>query len=185
MSAPLAISPAKVRYWHFCVLSLAEEPVTADFEGVRRLAAVKPGFELRSLPGAPDPGDKAVTRQRQMKELVARFTATILNTNPDTKKVEPQEMRLLATPIHRYADEANGLQDGTMFDLTTNGTNPDMLVIIESRAGANSTHEWKYGVVKMTAAGVHVKLDGHEVWMSPGHGPRETWDSFAKFPRDE
>jgi hypothetical protein len=180
-----AVTPDKVPIWHFCVASLADGLVTADFEEVRRFAAAKPGFELRSIPGAPEPADKPAARQRQMKELVARFAATITNTNPDSKKLEPQEMRLLASPIHRYADEARGLVDGMIFGLTTNGTNPDMLVVIESQATANAPAAWKFGIVKMTIAEVHVRLDQGEVWMSPRNGPRETWDSFAKMSREE
>ena len=175
-----AISQARVPYWHFCVVSLADEPVTAD-----RLAATKAGLELHIIPESPEAADTPAIRQRQMKNLIGRFEATIFNTNPDTKKPEPQEMRLLVTPIHRYTDEANGLLDGMIFGLTTNGTNPDMAVVIESRGKKDSPFEWKYGIVKMTIAEVHVRLDRNEVWMSPRNGPRETWDSFTKMPREE
>ena len=180
-----AVSPDRVPYWHFCVVSLDDELVTADFNGARRLTATKPGLELRSIRGAPDAADRPAARQRQMKDLMARFTATIFNTNPDTKRPEPQEMRLLATPIHRYAEEATGLRDGIICGLTTNGTNPDMLIVIELRGDKDSSAEWKYGVVKMTIAEVHVRLDRDELWMSPRNGPRETWDSFTKMPREE
>jgi len=180
-----AITPANEPYWHFCVVSLDDELVTADFEGARRLATTKPGFELRKIPGAPEGAARPAARQRQMKDLAARFTATIYNTNPDTKRPEPQEMRLLATPIHRYADEAAGLWDGMIFGLTTNGTNPDMLFVIELRGDKLSSAKWKYGIVKMTIAEVHVRLDRDEAWMSPRNSPRETWESFVRKPREE
>jgi hypothetical protein len=180
-----AITAANERYWHFCVVSLDDDLVTADFEGTRRLTTTKPGLELRKIHGAPEGAQKPAARQRQMKDLAARFTATIYNTNPDTKRPEPQEMRLLATPIHRYADEAAGLWDGTIVGLTTNGTNPDMLLVIELRGDKLSSAEWKFGIVKMTIAEVHVRLDKDEAWMSPRNSPRETWDSFTKMPREE
>jgi len=175
----------KIPYWHFCVVSLADELVTADFDGARRLAATKPGIELRRIPDAPLPADKPTGRQRQMKELAARFGATIFNTNPVSRKIEPQEMRLLATPVHRYAEESSGLLDGMIFGLTTNGTNPDMLIVVELHATTARAAEWKYGIVKMTIAEVRVRLDTGEVWSSPRNGPRETWDSFTKMPREE
>jgi len=180
-----AITPANEPYWHFCVVSLADELVTADFEGERRLTTTRSGFELLKIPDVPEGAERPAARQRQMKELAARFTATIYNTNPDTKRPEPQEMRLLATPIHRYADEAAGLQDGMIFGLTTNGTNPDMLIVIELRGDKLSSAEWKYGIVKMTIAEVRVRLDKDEAWMSPRNSPRETWESFVKKPREE
>ena len=120
-----------------------------------------------------------------MKDLAARFSATIFNTNPDTKRPEPQEMRLLATLIHRYAEETTGLWDGMIFGLTTNGTNPDMLIVLESRGDKLASAEWKFGIVKMTIAEVHVRLDRDEVWQSPRNSPRDTWDSFTKMPREE
>ena len=94
-------------------------------------------------------------------------------------------MRLLATPLHRYAEEAAGLWDGMIFGLTTNGTNPDMLFVIELRGDKLSSAEWKYGIVKMTIAEVHVRLDKDEAWMSPRNSPRETWESFTRKPREE
>ncbi|MBS0204771.1 MAG: hypothetical protein JSS49_17840 [Planctomycetes bacterium] len=180
-----AITPARVPYWHFCVTSLADQLVSADFEGSRRMKSTKPGVSFHTIPRAPATADKPLPRQRQMKELVARFAATIVNTHPDTKKPDPQEMRLLVTPIHRYAEESKGLQDGTIFGLTTNGTNPDMLIVIESQGATLAKAEWKYAIVKMTIAEVHVRLDGTEVWQSPRNGPRETWDSFTKMPRTD
>jgi hypothetical protein len=44
-----------------------------------------------------------------------------------------EEMRVLGTPIHRYGDAESALQDGMIFGLTTNGTNPDMFILIELR----------------------------------------------------
>ena len=158
-----AVTRDRVPYWHFCVVSLDDGLVAADFEGARRLTTTKPGFELRILRDAPEASDRPAVRQRQMKDLFARFTATIFNTNPDTKRPEPQEMRLLATPIHRYAEERTGLWDGMICGLTTNGTNPDMLIAIELRGPQKSSAEWKYGIVKMTIAEVHVRLDRDEV----------------------
>lgn len=180
-----AVTPAQMPYWHFCVTSLADKIVSADFEGATKFISKRAGVELQKIPSGPEPGDKNLVRQRQMKELVGRFAATIYNTNPDTRKQEPQEMRLLVTAIHRYSDEANGLQDGTIFGLTTNGTNPDMLIVIELHRTKGAAWEWKYAIVKMTIAEVHVRLDDVEVWKSIRNAPRDTWESFTKMPREE
>lgn len=179
----LAIDETKTPFWQFCIASLADEPITADFAKVRRLNAAKPGFDLRPVPKAPQPADKPASRARQMKEIVTRFAATIDAKHLDKDELVKQEMRLLPSPIHRYADELNSLQDGMIFGLTTNGTNPDMLLVIELRGTELAASVWKYGVVKMTDADVHVRLDSKEVWVSLLTEPRETWEVFEEIRR--
>ena len=119
--------------------------------------------------------DKPAARLRQMKEQIARFTVTI---HVDGKEKLKQEMRLLPSPIHRYADENAGLRDGVIFGLTTNGTNPDMLIVIELRTDTKRLPVWQYDVVKMTDSEVHVRLDDAEAWSSPVAAPLDTWFYF-------
>jgi len=119
-----------------------------------------------------------------MKDMVGRFAATIHARHEDTKELIPQEMRRLPSPIHRYADEGAGIVDGIIFALTTNGTNPDILIVIELRSANGSPPEWMYGIVNMTAADVHLRFDDTEVWVSLTTDPRETWN-FLRTARDE
>src|SRR4030095_3504486 len=130
--------------------------------------AAKPGVMMRPIEKAPVPDDKPAGRLRQMKDLVFRFTATILVDGDEALK---QEMRRLPSPIHRYADEGEGLRDGVLFGLTTNGTNPDMLIVIELRGDPPHRAQWSYGIVKMTYAEVRLRLDNDEVWSSPVSAP--------------
>jgi hypothetical protein len=109
-----------------------------------------------------------------MKELFARFSATVLVDGNESLR---QEMRRLSTPIYRYDDERAGLKDGVIFGLTTNGTNPDILIVIELRR-AQSDFVWKYGIVKMTYSDVRLRLDDSEVWSSPISAPKDTWTYF-------
>jgi hypothetical protein len=166
--------------WSFCMTSLAESPIEMGFRGRSILRPEKPGVELRPLKGGPVPGDKPAERLRQMREIVARFKATIHVPSLETA----EEMRVLATPIHRYGDADSVLQDGVLFGLTTNGTNPDMFILIELRGDKKSRREWHYGIAKMTADEVHVRLDDSEVWSSPHAAPLETMFYFDT-ARDE
>jgi hypothetical protein len=173
----------KVPYWQYCVASLADRPLRIDFADQRKLSTPRAGLTLRAFPDAPQPAERPASRQRQMKDLAARFNATIHSRHLDTKELVKQEMRLLPSPIHRYADEKNGLRDGMIFGLTTNGTNPDMLIVIELR-GAQPRLEWQYGIVKMTYSEVHIRLDKSEVYQSPVSEPLETWTYFQT-PRED
>lgn len=161
--------------WQYCVVSLAEHPLEVKFMGQRKLVVKKAGVELHALEKAAAPADQPKVRLRQMKQIAARFAGTIL---VDGKAKMKQEMRRLPTPICRYDDEAGGLRDGAIFALTTNGTNPDMLIVIESRRDRKAAPKWHYGIVKVTHAGVHIRLDDNEIYSSPYTAPKETWTHF-------
>jgi len=71
-----------------------------------------------------------------------------------------------------------------IFGLTTNGTNPDMLIAVELRGDEDDNAGWKYGAVKMTYSEVHIRLGKSEVYSSPVSEPLETWTYFQT-PREE
>jgi hypothetical protein len=176
----MALSEIKLPYWQYCVASLADTPLDVDFANERKLTAARPGLALRDFPDAPPPAAGAAARQRQMKDLAARFGATIHALQLGTKELLKQEMRLLPSPIHRYSDDQAGLIDGMLFGLTTNGTNPDVLIVIESRREKDADAAWHFGFVKMTYAEVHLRIDREEVWSSSTSEPLETWTYFQQ-----
>jgi hypothetical protein len=162
-------------FWQYCVVSLAEHPIAVKFPGQPKLVVNKAGVELHALEKGPVPADQPAMRLRQMKQIAARFAGTIHVDGNDKLK---QEMRRLPTPICRYDDEAGGLRDGVIFGLTTNGTNPDMLILIELRGEREAAPKWHYGIVKVTYAEVHIRLDDTEILSSPVTAPKETWTYF-------
>jgi hypothetical protein len=166
--------------WQFCLASLAETPIEVRFGSRGVLGPKKPGVELRPVKGGPIPSDKPAERLRQMREIIARFKATIHVPDLETR----EEMRVLSSPIHRYGQVDSALQDGVIFGLATSGTNPSMLILIELRGNKESGPEWYYGIVKMTSDEVHLRLDDSEIWSSPHAAPLETLCYFD-IARDE
>jgi hypothetical protein len=161
-------------FWQYCLASIADGPLKVDF-GVRRFATDKPGIEFKPVPGAIAPQDTPAARLRQMKELFARFSATIHSKHVAAEELVKQEMRALASPIHRYGDA--DVDDGVIFGLTTNGTNPDLLLLVELRSVGGLPKTWHYGIVRMTDGELHVRFDDNEVWSSPYQAPKITWTS--------
>jgi hypothetical protein len=163
--------------WLYCCGSLATGLVEAEFPDGHRWSARKPGIELREFAGAPPAGDGTAARLRQMKEIGGRFSATIVNATSGNS----QEMRLLPRPIYRYENGTSELPDGTVFGLTTNGTNPDAILVVELHRPAEAAPKWKFGVAGMTQEQLSVKFDGKEVWSkphSPASGKFDTWMFF-------
>lgn len=105
------------------------------------------------------PEAKEVARLRQLKDLSRRFTAHEF-WDPDNSRFE---LRLLVKPVHRYSDPAGKIQDGAVFAFA-NGTNPEVLVLIEAVGDDLKNARWQYSLARLGSAELHVALDGQEVW---------------------
>jgi hypothetical protein len=65
-----------------------------------------------------------------------------------------------------------------VFGLTSNGTNPDVLLVVEALGKPESNARWRYGVVAMTGDAVEVVLKDKTVWTKPytdGPGDHRSW----------
>jgi len=127
------------------------------------VAAVwKPGsIQIDPVPfaGAEAPVGREQRRLSQLKDLARRFTAHEF-WDPDNSRFE---MRLLAQPVHRYADAEAGVHDGAVFILA-HGTNPEVVVLIEALGKTLEASRWHYSLARLGSAELHVELDGKEVW---------------------
>jgi hypothetical protein len=174
--------PAKK--WLYCFGSLAPELIEAEWSWGHSWSAKKPGIELALIDSAPAPAEGRPARLRQMKEISNRFAATVTDTTANTR----QEMRLLPRPLYRYEKPVGELLDGAVFGLTTNGTNPDAVLVVELLAREGAAAEWKFGVAGMTAGGLWVTFDEKVVWSKPFSGGRaasfDTWAWFWEKTQD-
>jgi hypothetical protein len=169
--------------WLYCLASTSTGLVEAKWPEGRRFQAKKQGIEWTALKG-PVPQAKAAGRLRQMKELFQRFTVTTLTGALKT----PDELRPLARPLYEYSSPRHGIVQGILCGFAANGTNPDVLIILEAVGEADDKKpppSWRYGVVRMTATGVSVKLDNAEVFTRPNAptpGDQDNWTWFWDGP---
>jgi hypothetical protein len=172
-------NPQPEYLWLYCFGSLASELIDVEWQDLsRRWSAKKPGIELQSIADAPVPAEGQAARLRQIKEIAGRFQA-VITTDPtiDAK----QEMRLLPHPLYRYEKPAGDILDGAAFGMTTNGTNPDAILIVELHRQEGRPPAWKFAVAGMTSGGLSVKLGDREVWSRPSvpnTGSYDTWLFF-------
>lgn len=143
--------------WVHALTLTSPELIQLDAPTGQRWTPKKSHFVLKDVPDSPEVGVQPVIRLRQMKEISRRFEAHQF-WDPDNSRFE---MRLLVQPVHRYHDEASKLIDGAVFVLA-HGTNPEVLLQIEAHAGEPS--RWRYSLVRLGSAEMHVLLDGKEVW---------------------
>jgi hypothetical protein len=113
-------------------------------------------LEFKPVTGAPNPGETAAQRMRQMRAIINRFTGEEVSDN------ERCELRLMPQPIDRYVPSSAERADGAIF-IAAFGTNPEALLFIESDGQA-----WNYAVGRVTGAQtVSLSIDGAKAWEGP------------------
>jgi hypothetical protein len=168
--------------WGYCFTSVSEDQVAIHWNETRDYHTTQAGTEFKPLEGAPEVFAKESQRKRQARDLAKGFAARVVI---DPKNNTTQEMRLLTTPIYEYTDEKTKEYSGSVFALSTNGTNPDLLVLLEPREGGGKL-QWQIAPARMTSGGVTLNYRDKKVWDCPFVSPREapfaTW-TFFQVPR--
>jgi hypothetical protein len=174
--------PSGGSYWSIELISLARGPLVAAAGGQDlHWAPPSSGLEMKPVPGAPRPAPTEAARSRQVREIATRFTAHQVNLRPVERRYD---LRLLPRPIYRYADPDAGLLDGALFTFA-NGTNPEILLLVEATGQDLSESAWSYGLARISRAAPTVLLDGSEVWTQPYAARPGSADPYytARIPR--
>jgi hypothetical protein len=157
LAVELYTNPPKGPRWLVEIASLSEERIAAHATDLE-WTATKAGLDWIPLKHAEAPADKALRRLAQMRAICRTFTAH------ETAVVEGRiELRQLSSPLFRYADETAGIVDGAIFAFA-NGTNPEVLVVLEAYAAKGDKPGWRCACAQMTGGAVAVERDGKEVW---------------------
>jgi hypothetical protein len=156
------------RQWTICFASLSEGLLDVGWEESRRRYSTRtPGVTFKPVPRAESPAATSRARIAQLKALKNRFTGR-LNVNDDGSG--GAETRTIAKPIFEYVDPESKLPLGAIFGMTSTGTNPDLLLLVEVRSDGEGQERWDYAHARMTSSSVRVRLDDTEIW-SEGFAP--------------
>jgi hypothetical protein len=165
--------PPRGPRWLFEIASLSPDRIAARHEADLQWIAKEPGLKPTPLASVEPPAEKATRRLAQMKAIFRKFTAH------ESAVIEGRiELRQLSSPLHRYADEGAGVVDGAIFAFA-NGTNPEVLLILEAHADKDSKLHWQYSLAQMTGGAVTVERDGEEVWQQSAAEPPAVRDSYV------
>jgi hypothetical protein len=151
--------------------SLAEEPLSASFHGKPVWKTSEPGVRFADLPNAPAPATAETQRLFQVKQLAKDFAVT-------KKKYDgtESELRLLPKPLHSYAAPKRGVVHGAMI-VFVEGTDPDLLLLIEARGKSVASAHWQYAVARMTAAELRLRHRDTQIWKAKLLSPTEYTDA--------
>jgi hypothetical protein len=147
--------------WNHEFQSMAAEPIAArDQRGDWNWGPTREGVHWQTAEELSAPGDSAAQRLRQMKQLVAQFTAAV-DVNADFDA--PEQLRMLTTPLYRYSSPEAEIIDGAIFAFVQ-GTNPEILLLIEATTPSSKT-AWRYGFARMSCFNLRLYRDGKIVWI--------------------
>jgi len=173
------------RQWTICFASLSEGLVTVRWPMGHSFASRDPGVTFRPIPGAEIPSDSARMRTAQIKMLKEQFRAGF-GFNEDGKGGSAGwgEARILAKPLFEYSDPKTKMPRGAVFGMSSTGTNPAALLLIEARPGEAGKLQWHYSLARMTVISVRASLKNVEIWSEPaGNRGSGKWTYFF-LPRD-
>jgi hypothetical protein len=113
----------------------------------------------------------------QIKALKERFSARF-GVQADGKG--GSEARILPKPLFEYSDPQTKMPWGAIFGMSSTGTNPSALLLIEARPDETGKLQWHYGLARMTTFSVRASLNDVEVWSEPEGNNRESgrWTYF-------
>ena len=118
-------------------------------------------FQVLNELGPPDKA--AVSRLRQMREIARSVNARTIESS-EMKR----ELRLLTTPLMRYAPTAGSVVDGAIFAMvSSDGTDPELLLLIEAcKTSTIGDLKWRFAAVRFSDKDLEVERDTQIVWSS-------------------
>jgi hypothetical protein len=127
------------------------------------------GLERKELSDTAPPAATRGGRLVQMRRLAQEFTGYV--TAQEDKR---SDLRLLPTPVYRYPEAKTGVVDGALFALVVEGTDPEVLLVLEAREKDGQTR-WEYACGRFGVISMHVERKGKEVWSSVLNGTTDVW----------
>jgi hypothetical protein len=117
------------------------------------------GLSRQDLDGAPAPASTPSARLVQMKRLAQEFTGHSVDDQG-----KRWDLRLLPTPLFRYPAAKSGVIDGGLFAfVSTAGTDPEILLLIEAREEAGKTR-WQYALGRFSDRSLYAQRNTKDVW---------------------
>jgi hypothetical protein len=144
------------KFWSYELISLTELPLAVKVgEWTWR---PQDSVVFQPIAKAAAPEKSAEARQRQARTLARRFSAVEFLG----EEQERIELRLQPRPIFTYESPRYNVLTGALFVLS-NGTNPEVLLVLEAAAQEGDEH-WRYAFARISTAALEASLDGERVW---------------------
>ncbi|MCA9139078.1 MAG: hypothetical protein KDB00_20035 [Planctomycetales bacterium] len=124
---------------------------------------------LTRLTEAPELNDDARKRITQYKQIARQFTAKLLRFQTQ----ENYQLRVLPQPLYSWSNQTG--VEGHLFCIAE-GTDPEVILLLESRPDESNNRQIFYGLARMTIGRVRVQRHGTDLWDVPELDPRQYSD---------
>ena len=159
--------------------SMSRGEIVARRKGRQVWHPTKPELQFHPIPDSPQPAATPAVRLQQMKLIAGQFTSYMLGWKADD--TDREKLRMLPSPLYRYASEDPDLLDGVVFAFVQ-GTDPESLLMLEA-VRAKEGFRWEYAFVRRTSGALEGRHRGSVVWTAVKN-PREvdpSGDPFVMF----
>lgn len=169
-------------YYEF--VSLSSQPLICRWKD--KTAWTPPGVDLswQALSGAPKPAATPQARLTQLRSISRDIAGVARMGPPRYTEGSRWELRLLTTPLHRYADEGEGIVDGAVFVMAM-GTDPQLIMLLEAQQEKGKV-VWKTAFARLSGFEMAASIGDKEIWSSPkvedGHKIDSVW--YLSMPVD-
>jgi len=154
--------------WTICFASVSDGLVNVEWPMDRSFASNNPGVTFRPIPDAEIPSENVRLRTAQIKMLKEQFSAGFgFKADGKGGAAGWGEARILPKPLFEYSEPNAKMPRGAVFGVSSTGTNPAALLLIEARPGEVGKLQWHYGLARMTVVSVRASLKNVEIWSEP------------------
>ena len=154
--------------------TLARAGTVGDRDGKEFWKPPEAGAKFQAVPGAPGPAESEPARLLQMRELARGFT--VERTHPEHGK---EAMRLLPSPVFRYASPLTGTRDGGIFVFADATTDPEAFLVLEATAGDKP--RWHYAFARTNIVEFRAEYKGELAWGVPAVGWATVYDQHEPY----
>ena len=177
-------SEARVRNVQHEFHSLHNKGITMDLPEKKSWSTNLPGLNWKLFPKADAPESMELKRKLQAKALSRRVSANA--TDPTKAR---WELRLIPTAIYEYSVPDEGIDYGAVFSLCQ-GTDTELLVMLEARRDESGKSEWQYAFASFTDYQLAVSIDDEKTWESTDgrvgeDGKPHYWDFVGQRPKPD
>ena len=173
LAVELYPKPPRGPRWLVEIASLADQRIAARHDTDLNWTGRSPGLVCQTLADVDPPAATAPRRLTQMKSLFRTFTAH------ESAVIEGRiQLRQLTSPLHRYSQADAGILDGAIFAFA-NGTNPEVLAVLEAHAAGDAKPRWRCSFAQMTGGAVTILQGDKEIWSCTEADPPAARDTYV------
>lgn len=169
------VTAEKAAYYEF--VSVSPQPLICKLKDEVVWTPPAINLDWRAISAAPQPAGTPQGRLTQMRSLARQISGVARMGPPRYPEGSRWELRLLTTPVYRYADGAEGVVDGAIFVMVM-GTDPQMLMLLEAQTRKGKT-AWMTAFARLSGFELAALQGETELWNSSnienGHDKTSVW----------